>query len=71
MRRKSIFEGSDSIFQDSDADQNNPLISLEEQAAENPTVKTAGAETLMAVFQEGAPAVGYCNTVSSCSNIFN
>ena len=53
MRRKSIFEGSDSIFQDSDADQNNPLISLEEQAAENPTVKTAGAETLMAVFQEG------------------
>ena len=53
MRRKSIFEGNASIFQDSDIDQDNPLISLKEQGEENPTVKTAGAETLMAVFQEG------------------
>jgi hypothetical protein len=53
MRRKSIFEGSDSIFQDRDIDQDNPLVSLEEQAKETPHVATAGAETLMAVFEEG------------------
>jgi len=58
MRRKSIFEASDSIFQDRDLDSENPLISLEEQTAMNPTVETAGAKTLMAVFQEdGYPLV--------------
>ncbi len=48
-KKKSIYDA----FQEDETETDNPLISLAEQAAEEPTVKVSGAETLMAVFQEG------------------
>lgn len=53
-KKKSVFEGKNSVFgEDDEIDQDNPLVTMPEQEAEEPTVKVAGAETLMAVFQAG------------------
>jgi LPXTG-motif cell wall-anchored protein len=49
-KRRSV---SDAFRDDDEDGTDNPLISLQEQADEEPTVRVSGAETLMAVFQEG------------------